>query len=266
MFIPFAFMKSSGGSPPSPSLIPTGSMIAWYDASDYTSGTTWVDKSSNGLDLTLNGTYSKDASTIGGESILLNTGYAVSDVTNLLPGVNTSGDSEFTIIEIVKPNSISSAQGTLAMSTNAGGEDADSASTLRVSPSDVGFVKNASGGEGFRLNNAFYDTSATSFVARRFLYGGTPGTAGGCVWGYGDTFQGLTFYTSAGDYDITGAFAFVDFGSGNLGRVVIGAATYQGSYRTSGYYVASLWYNRLLSDSEIQDIYTYYQNLGYNLA
>ena len=111
MFSPFAYMstKSGGGGGGG---IPTGSMIAWYDASNYTSGETWIDASPNGLDLTLTGTYSKDTSTIGGDSIVFNGGYAVSQNTNLLPGVRTGGDSEFTIIEVLKLISANSAQGT----------------------------------------------------------------------------------------------------------------------------------------------------------
>ena len=63
--------------------IPLNGLVAWYDASDYTSGATWIDKSGNGNDLTLSGTYSLDPSTLGGPSLLLND---ASGVTSGGPG------------------------------------------------------------------------------------------------------------------------------------------------------------------------------------
>jgi len=59
--------------------IPTDGLIGWYDAADYSSGATWADRSGNNNDLTLSGTYSKDATTMGAPSVLLNTGGGLSN-------------------------------------------------------------------------------------------------------------------------------------------------------------------------------------------
>ena len=68
-----------GDSRPTPP--PSSGLIGWFDAADYTSGATWTDKSVNGLDLTLSGTYALDASTLGGPSINFSNGWGNSPST-----------------------------------------------------------------------------------------------------------------------------------------------------------------------------------------
>ena len=105
---PFAFMAEAGP------VIPTSGLVGWYDADDYTSGATWVDRSGNGYDLTLSGTYAKDASTIGGPSVLFSGGVNSRGYTTATIADWTS-TTEVTHIEIIRPSATTIFQGSFAI-------------------------------------------------------------------------------------------------------------------------------------------------------
>ena len=81
MFTPFAFIKS-------PSPVSLNGLVAWYDAADYVSGATWVDRSVNGLDLTISG--STSLTTLYGQPYLDwdSSTYAYTSATSLLAGAS----------------------------------------------------------------------------------------------------------------------------------------------------------------------------------
>ena len=85
MFSPFAFMT------PSIPTIPTSGLVAWYDPSDYTGTTTWVDRSTNGLDLTL----SANALSYSSAYLDLKGISGISPITALL-----NGTTDLTIINV----------------------------------------------------------------------------------------------------------------------------------------------------------------------
>jgi hypothetical protein len=157
------------GNPPAPA-IPLSGLIGWYDAADYTSGATWVDKSSNGLNLTLGGTFSKTGSipSATGPAIFFNTGYGVSAATSLITG---STGTAYSHIEIIRPSSVGNFEGSYCLSANNPGDDFGSVSGFQIT--DTGIVT-------CHLNNQpgavqdqsyFYATNKTSFIARRFSNG-----------------------------------------------------------------------------------------------
>ena len=104
IFTPFAFMAEQTGGTPTD--IP--GLVAWYDPSDYVAGTTtWADRSTNGLDLTLSSTTSKS-----GNYVVMNGITGISPSTSLLSdttdltilqmayaGLNTLGDATWSIGE-----------------------------------------------------------------------------------------------------------------------------------------------------------------------
>jgi len=238
---------------PSGPEVPTSGLIGWFDASDYTSGTTWVDRSANGLNLTLSGTYSKVSSPI--EGVYLSNAYARSATTALVSG---GTGTEYTHIEILKLTSTSAGQGTFCISSNVGGDDAGSISDYRLGTAQIGWLRNAVGGYGNILNTQTYNTTNIFFIARRFIYGETIGA--GVYWGFGSDATALTFYNSTANYTSTAGGTTMNWNLGAAGRMVIGAPSSTGSYKGPAYYGVNLFYNRAITDQEVTDIYNYYKS------
>jgi hypothetical protein len=245
MFTPFAFVKSGVTGPPAP-VVPTSGLVAWYDASDYTSGATWTDRSSNGYDLTLNNTFSKVTSPI--TAVFFNGGFGnVSSVTDW------SATTDITHIEILRPTVVSSFIGTFAVQGTNGLGSFQLDGTGRIYT-----WKN--GDTGWYLTTQTYNTAKTAFIARR------------CSSGFNNTGDTLIV-----DYADSSAVSLTKYGSGNfaLGRGGSTAYTIGGSaslgvgtidvtagltYDMAGYYGVNLFYNRILTDQEITDIYDYYKS------
>jgi len=250
-FSPFAFMAEQAAGP----VVPTSGLIGWYDASDYVSGSgTWSDISGQSNDLVLTGTYSLDASTMGGDSILLDPGkgesFGVSDWTST---------TDITYIEIIRPDSEGNFKGSWgldigATSLDPGGFQLDGINRIYT------WVNTAT---GYYLNAQTYLTGSNNFVARRLSSG----------------FDGTTLKVSYGNSD---AVSLTHYGSGSftLGRG--GATTYASSsncamnigrpgdlseaiYGMTGNYAVGLYYNRILSDAEIEVVYNYYSS-SYSLV
>lgn len=245
LFTPFAFVKSSVVAGP---VVPTSGLVAWYDASDYTSGATWTDRSGNGYNLTLVGTYAKNTSPI----ISVGFGGAYGTVAG---ATNWTSTNDVTHIEILRPDAfVSSFIGTFG---------------LQGSPNSIGsFEFNGTGriytwvnGQtGWYLTTQNYATTKTAFIARRFSNG------------FNNTGDSLIV-----DYADSAGVSLTKYGSGNfaLGRVQVNGTTYTiGSsvrinvgaiennltYDQPGYYGANLFYNRILTDQEVTDIYNYYKS------
>lgn len=243
IFTPFAFIQSAAVIP----VIPTSGLVAWYDASDYTSGVTWTDRSGNGRNLTLNGFYSKVTSPI----IAIEFGGAYGTVTGV---TNWTSTTNVTHIEILRPNFVTSFVGTFG---------------IQGSPNSIGsFELNGvgriytwvNGQTGWYLSPRTYSTTKTAFVARRFSSG------------FNNTGNTLTV-----DYADSAGISLTKYGSGNfvLGRVQVNGTTYTlGSsvrlnvgaiennltYDFQAYYGVNLFYNRILTDQEVTDIYNYYKS------
>ena len=242
---------------PVPELIPSSGLIGWFDADDYISGTTWTDRSVNGLNLTLSGTYSKN--TTYGPALFLNTAYGVSAATALVTG---GTGTEYTHIEILRPTIASNFIGSFAFSTGTGGDDCGAATGFEAAGTGwIAIGRNCTGGSQSYITSKQYSTSDTFFVARRFAYDGTPGS--GLVFDVGTTSQALTQY-GLGDITMR-IWSSVDYALGATGRMVVGAPSNGGSYRMAGYYGVNLFYNRQLTDQEVTDIYNYYKST-YSLA
>ena len=247
LFTPFAFIQS----PTLPS-IPTSGLIAWYDAADYTSGATWTDKSGNGYNLTLNNTFSKVTSPI--TAVFFNGGYGTRTTV-----AGWSATTAVTHIEIIRPTVVTNFVGSFG---------------IQGSPNSIGSFELdgtgriytwVNGQTGWYLSPRTYSTTKTAFVARRFSSG------------FNNTGNTLTV-----DYADSAGISLTKYGSGNfvLGRVQVNGTTYTlGSsvrlnvgaiennltYDQQGYYGVNLFYNRILTDQEVTDIYNYYKPL-YSLS
>ena len=245
--------------PPPP---PSSGLIGWFDAADYTSGATWTDKSVNGLDLTLSGTYALDVSTLGGPSLNISNGFGVSSTTALISG--TTG-TEYTHIEIVRPTTLATADATFAIAANNSGDDPNSISGYKLGNSAyIGYLVTASGGKRIYLGTGanLYTTTETFFVSRRVGYD-TPGLGTNPIFSVGTNLATLTHYTSSGDY--TAAGAYNEYNLGSAGVMVVAAGVSSGNYKCPGYYAVNLFYDRFLSDAEVQQVYDYYKTT-YSLA
>lgn len=249
-FSPFAFI--GGTDLP----IPAQGGVGWYDASNYVSGSdTWVDISGQFNDLTLTGSYSLDASTMGGDSILLDPGAAES-----LGVPDWATTTDLTYIEIIRPDSEGSGKGSWGL-------DIDPAEPLEPSGYQFDGTNRiytwVNTETGFYLNAQTYLTGSNNFVARRLSSG----------------FNGTTLKVSYGNSDAVG---LTHYGSGSftLGRG--GSTTYPSSsqctmwigrpgeltedlYGMTGNYAVGIFYNRLLSDAEIEAVYNYYSS-SYSLV
>lgn len=247
IFTPFAFMATTTAGP----VVPTSGLIGWYDASNYTSGATWVDDSGNGNDITLSGTFSKDTSTMGGGSVLLNTGRGESNAVS-----DWSATTEITHIEILRVASpLGNFKSTWGL--NIGGTGVEPSG---FQLSGTGRIETWVGGNtGYYLNTGLqtYNTGYNQFIARRLQSGFDP-TAGTLKITYGDSnATGITQYGS-GDFSLSrgGSTAYTTTSADTM---VIGQAAGLTAYRQAGYYAVSLFYNRLLNDAEIQNVYDYYK-------
>lgn len=230
--------------------IPTLGLIGWFDANDYTSGGTWTDKSGNGLNLTLGGTYSKN--TTYGPTIFFNTGYGASATTALVSG--TTGTA-YSHIEIMRPSAVANFVGSYCFSANAGGDDAGSVSGFQLTGTGNVYVAlNATGGKSVQDTSYNYATTKTSFIARRFSYNDA---ASAVKFSVADS-AGTTLTQHTGS--AIAGFTNMTYNLGAAGRIVVGASTGGGSYRMPGYYGVNLFYNRVLTDQEVTDIYNYYKS------
>lgn len=256
---PFAYMAEQAVGPTPP---PSSGLIGWFDASDYTSGATWVDRSANGLDLTLSGTYALDASTLGGPSINFSNGYGKSGTTSLIQG--TTG-TEYTHIEIVRPSTLATADATFCISANNAGDDPNSISGYKLgNTAYIGTLLTQTGGRRSYLTSGtkLYTTTETFFVARRIAYD-SPSLGTNPIYSVGTNLATLTHYTSAANY--TGVGAYTQYNLGSAGAMVVAAGVSNGNYQNPGRYAVNLFYNRFLSDTEVQTIYDYYSST-YSLA
>ena len=252
---PFAYMAEQVTGP----VVPTSGLIGWFDASDYTSGATWVDRSSNGLDLTLTGTYALDASTLGGPSINFSNAWGNSPSTSL---INGGTGTEYTHIELFRPSTVANFDSSFSLSAGGTGDDCNSLTGFQLSGTGrITVGRNCTGGRQYYITSKQYNTSDTFFVARRFQHGGTPGS--GLLGEVGTTSTSLTQY-GTGDWTAVAGITSVDYALGSAGKMAVGAVN-GGNYKMAGRYAANLFYDRFLTDQEVQDIYDYYSST-YSLA
>lgn len=257
---PFSFIKSSQES----ESFPMDGLIGWWDVDDYTSGGTWVDRSSNGLDLTLTGTYSK-ANDLphpsGGAPGLLfgANSYGKTPVTPLIAG---STGTEWTHVEIIFH--FDAASFTSGKSTYAFGDSTTAANNIsgyRTTAEQLSYIKTSAGGYGMKTDFRVYE-GYTHFIVRRFGYGELGGTAGGMVWAYANTLpsQPLQFYTLPTSYVyMAGGNAGADWDLGTNGVHLVNAGVTSGQYSAPMYYGMNALYNRKITDGEIASIYDYYK-------
>lgn len=240
-------------------LFPTSGLIGWFDASDYTSGATWIDKSVNGLDLTLSGTYALDASTLGGPSINFSNAWGNSPSTSL---INGGTGTEYTHIEIFKPQVVANFDSSFSLSAGGTGDDCNSLTGFQLSGTGrITVGRNCTGGQQYYITSKQYNTSDTFFVSRRFQHGGTPGS--GLLGDVGTTASPLTQY-GTGDWTAVAGITSVDYALGSAGKMAVGAVN-GGNYKMAGYYAVNIFYDRFLSDVEVQQVYDYYKTT-YSLA
>ena len=233
--------------------IPTSGLIGWYDAADYTSGATWTDKSGNGLNLTLGGTFSKTGSipSATGPAVFFNTGFGLSATTSLITG---STGTSYTHIEIIRPSSVSFFVGSYCFSANNPGDDFGSLSGFQITGTGIVTCHLNNQPGAVQDQSYFYATNKTSFIARRFSYGSS---AAAVKFNVADS-AGTTLTQQTG----TGinSFTSLNYTFGVAGKMVVGASSNGGGYRQPGYYGVNLFYNRVLTDQEVTNIYNYYKS------
>jgi hypothetical protein len=248
LFTPFAFIKTASVAGP---VIPTSGLVAWYDASDYTSGATWTDRSGNGYNLGLNNSFSKVTSPI--TAVFFNGGYG-----NIALVTNWASTTDITHIEILRPTVVSNFIGTFVVQgTNAVGSfQLDGTGRIYT-------WKN--GATGWYLTTQFYNTAKTAFIARRFS-SGYNNTGDSLVVNYADSAGvSLTKYGSSNfALGRSGVTTYTIGGSSSLGvgTIDVGAGL---TYDMPGYYGVNLFYNRKLTDQEVTDVYNYYKS-AYSLS
>lgn len=253
------------GNPKSPAVVPTSGLIGWYDAADYTSGTTWVDRSSNGLNLTLSGTYSLTGSIVAGEgpALLFNTAVGLSSATSLITG---SVGEEYTLVQIFRPTVVGNFKGGISLINNTGGDQPLSLGSFSLDGTGRIYTW-VNGQTGFWLNSQTYSTSKTSFVARRAAYGFN--NSSGLTVSYGDDSSVPLTHYGAGNFTLgRGPYPATyntNYNLGSAGSVLIGALRTDRNFAQEGYYAVNLFYDRALTDQEIQNIYDYYK-ADYNLV
>jgi len=239
-------------------------LLGWYDADDYTSGTTWTDKSGNSRDLTLdnsNGTYSKDASTISGPSILFSGGaYAVAGAYN-----SSFSANEFTHIEIFRPS------GTLFSNdtTFVIGSQTNCGSLIRYGDNIIG-VYAADTGYHIPSVDQLYSSTKTAFVTRRVLSGFN--NTSGLQISYADSNGTSLTHYGPGDfvqYTPTGTDSTFSITASPVLWVASSGRFPSGNptpiYNANGYYGVVLVYDGILTDEQVETIYNYYKDT-YNLG
>jgi hypothetical protein len=252
-------LKMYAGPEAGPTPPPSSGLIGWFDASDYTSGATWVDRSTNGLDLTLSGTYALDASTLGGPSINFSNGWGGSPSTSL---INGGAGTAYTHIEILRVATPSNFDSSFSLSAGGTGDDCNSLTGFQLSGTGwIAVGKNCSGGRQYYITSKQYNNTDTYFVSRRFEHGGTPGS--GLLGDVGTTSSGLTQYGTGG-WTAWAGITSVDYALGSAGKMAV-ASVNGGNYKMPGYYAVNLFYDRFLTDVEVQTIYDYYKTT-YSLA
>lgn len=241
-------MYAGINTPPSYS-VPLDGMITWFDASDYTSGATWVDRSVNGLDLTLSGTYSLDSgAAMSGSSVNFSAGWGITPETALITG---SVGTSYTYIEILKPTTAAEDMGTFAIDNQISNYFFGGGSG-RI----YGGWVDGTGGVYTSAQN--YATTKTSFVSRRITYGFT--TTSNMIVDIADSNTlSLTKYTSFTNALGTPPYNWADI-TGTNRKFVLAASTLTGGFRVPGYYAVSILYNRVLTDQEVTDVYNYYKS------
>lgn len=233
--------------------IPTDGLIAWYDAADYSSGATWIDRSGNNNDLTLTGTYSKSAISIGGPSLLLNSAYGVK--TGVTGWASTTDVTHIEIQKLVgSPTSFQASwgvEGTNALSGFQFGGAGDIAAWVT---GKTGWFLNVAGRKYSNVTNVFAAKRVTS---------GFDNTSGLTI-SYGDSSAvGLTHY-GAGNFIIYRTPTDTTYSIGASATLRVATPETNLTYDMPGYYGVNLFYNRILTDAEIEEIYNYYKPI-YNL-
>jgi len=238
-----------------PPAVPTDGLIGWYDAADYTSGATWVDRSSNGLDLTLSGTYSLTGSIVAGEgpALLFNTAIGLSSATSLISG---SVGEEYTMIQIFRPTVVGNFKGGISLINNTGGDQCLSLGSFSFDGTGRIYTW-VNCNTGYWLNSQTYSTSKTSFVARRAGYGFS--SSGSLNVSYGDDSSVPLTHYGSGSFTL-GRAGITTYSLGSAGSVLIGALRTDRAFAQEGYYAVNLFYDRPLTDQEIQNIYDYYKS------
>ncbi len=266
IFTPFAFMAATGPTPPT-----TLGLVAKYDEpgtyfTDTGNFGTWADSSGNGYTLTFNGAGvgSVNLDTLLGYDSLLVGGAVTAGTTSTISDWTSTND--VTHIEILRSNqSGNSTQSTFAIRGVDGVGSffpvdwADRITTFRF------------GGGLWALSNQDYDTAKTQFVARRFE-SGYNNSGDSLVISYGDSFNtGLTHIGSGTGltnninpyppYSGTTVYTI-----GTSAKIIVANRVPNptgGNF--PGRYMVNLFYNRILTDAEIENIYSYYQPT-YNLV
>jgi len=227
--------------------IPTSGLVTWFDAADYTSGATWVDRSGNGLDLTLSGTYSLDSgAAMSGSSLFFSAGWGVTPETGLITG---SVGTEYTYIEIIKPTNVTIDKGSFSIGNQ----------VLNYIFGSAGFMFGAwvNGKGGVRSSVQTYATTKTNFISRRISYGFT--TTSNIIMDIADSNTlSLTKYTTFTNALGTPPYNWPAITGANR-KLAVGASTISGAFRIPGYYAVSILYNRILTDDEVTQIYDFYK-------
>ena len=239
------------------------------NSTDYTqvgSLGTWDDSSGNNNDLTFYGAGTSATildTTLGYDAVKVN-GSVTRGITSAVS--DWTSTTEITNIEIIRPILSGYLRGTFGLQ---GTNNVSMMPPTFQSNNHIGVLRDSSPDTGafWGLGTPEYDTSKTSFIARRIdtgfnnssgldiSYGNDDGTSL-THYGPGDFVRDTEMATGVSTYSL-GSSTY--FALANYKDVSSAARCW------SGYYMASLTYNRVLTDNEIQVIYDYYKTT-YSLA
>lgn len=252
--------------PDAPGLIPN--LVAWYDASDYTTGSYWYDRSGNNLTLELK-TPPAYPTAISKITVPIEAVWFSKSEANAGGGWGYSTgwgsfftSSDLTYIEIYQPypNLLNTNDSTFGIGFDhpVGSERLCSTGSIGVSVNEPFVGDNGYAlGTGCGVETYQYKYGETVFIARR-VSSGFNNTSGLNISYANDNGTSLVHLGPGNFYEqSTGTTSYSMVGGSD--DFVLGSRKDGPTYDAPGYYAVSITYDRILSDAEIQTIYDYYK-------
>ena len=259
IFTPFAFMASKN----TPTDIPGLVFKFEANSTDYTQVGglgTWDDSSGNGNDLTFLGAGTSATAldtTLGYDAVKVE-GSVTRGVTNTVN--NWSSTTEVTNIEIIRPIFSGFLRSTFGLQ---GTNNVSSMPPTSQSTNKIGVLRDSQPDTGafWRLNTS-YNSSTTAFIARRIDTGFN--NTSNLNISYGDDISvPLTHYGPGSftrDTEMASGVSTYSLGTSTYFTLANIRDSASSARCWSGYYMASLTYNRILTEAEIEIIYNYYKS------
>ena len=248
-FTPFSFIKTTAAASVSP--VPTTNLALWLDANDSASypgsGATWYDIATGTADnMTLNGSFSYESSPY--KNINMTSSGIYGNTTNIS---GLSGNWTGSYVFVYYPTAVDLFTGTVSLGYTGG----QCWSNFRFSGADsIDVWQNGDGGVRVKTSVKTGPANNWQLIAWRKTSGGAL-TVNNLTISYGS--GSLGHYTGA-DLEVTRTSNNTPNLASQLGNGLIQSG-YEALYRQPAKFGAQLVYNRVLSDAEVNQIYTYYK-------